>query len=280
MPTFYCIHDGYYKGIAERIQSIKDACLIRSISFVDLDSQTIDFTQLLPLIKGDMLYNVARGGEVLETLLLGPDVKSFYIQNPLLIENNSDTIKYSLVHDKLSLPTPKTIFKNVAKKESLKRSIDHLGGFPVVIKISGGTKGIGTVIVSDYPSFYSITDLLFSQKSSFILREYIHPVEIARLIVVGNEVVASNKKLVPEDDFRSSVDHDLPIPKKYDDRIEKVAITAAHSANMTNCGVDILIDKFNNPFVLEVNMPHDFVTTEEATGIDISGKMIDYLFGI
>jgi hypothetical protein len=38
-----------------------------------------------------------------------------------------------------------------------------------------------------------------------------------------------------------------------------------------------LIDKSSTPYVLEANMPHDFVTTVKATGIDLTGVMINFL---
>jgi len=277
MATFYCLHGKSYKGIDERVLSLKKACHSRNVNFVELDSEDLDFTNLPKLEKGDMLYNVARGGEVLETLLLSEGVRTFYTHAPLLVENNSDTVKYSMVHERFNLPAPKTVFENLNDKSALNRNLNYLGGFPIIIKTLGGTKGVGTVLASDSSSFYSITDLLFEQEIHFILREYIEPKEIARLIVIGKEVVASNKKLIPKDDFRSSVDNQLPIPTKYSNAIEQLAIKAAHTANMENCGVDILIDLENKPYILEVNMPHDFVTTEEATGIDISGMMIDHL---
>lgn len=276
MPSFYCIHDGFYSGIDKRLHSLRIACSKYNVPFKDMDSQKVDFTDLPLLKKGDMLYNAARGGETLESLLIRPFVKTFYVQNPMLVENNGDTIKYAVVHDKLDIPTPKTIFRCHNNKKDLKGIISQLGGFPVVLKIHGGTKGVGTMIFSDYPSFYSVTDYFFNNKTDFILRTYIPPKEIARLIVVGNEVVAANIKHVPPDDFRTSVDYSLPIPKKYSSYIEQVAIKAAISANLENCGVDILIDKSDHPYVLEVNMPHDF-STVIATGNDIADKMIQHI---
>ncbi len=277
MPTFFCIHEGFYEGVQQRIESLQRACSKFSVQFQAMNALDHDYSSLPSPGPEDMVYNVARGGEILETLLLQSPAKSYYVNPPLLIENNRDTIKYAMVHDQTDLPTPKTIFHCNRDKKRKKVQVEHLGGFPVILKTGGGTKGVGTMIIPDMPSFLSITDFLHESHIPYIMREYIEPEEIARLIVIGANVVAANKKLIPEGDFRTSVDNQLPIPKRYSSDVEALAVAAAHSANFTNCGVDILIDKNGNPFILEVNMPHDYVTTEIATGIDIPGAMISYL---
>ena len=55
--------------------------------------------------------------------------------------------------------------------------------------------------------------------------------------------------LISEDDFRSSIEKQDPIGKKYPEYVEELAIKASHAANFENCGVDILID--HGDFVAE-----------------------------
>ena len=277
MPSFYCIHDGYYKGVHDRITSLKSACEYRNVEFIDVDCEYFDHSKLPNLNPDDMMYNVARGGEVTESIFLRYDVKTFYVSNPSFMTNNSDTVKYSLLHDNLGIPGPKTIFHTTNNEELLKKYVLDLGGFPLILKTYGGTKGVGVVYISDFLTLKSMADLLTHQSEQFILRTYIPPKEIARLKVIGDRVVASNSKAIPKDDFRSSVQNQLPEPKIYSSAIQQLAVTAAHSANLMNCGVDILIDHEEKAYVLEVNMPHDFTTTEKATGIDLAGPMIDFI---
>ena len=274
---FFCIHDGCYAGIQDRLDSIKRACDQLDVEFVDLDASKIDYSVIPDPRRGDMMYNVARGGEILESILLTDQLRTFYINQPALIENNGDTTKYSLLHNKCKISAPKTIFSINKDRKLLHSAVDYLNSFPLIIKTAGGSKGEGVMVVNGYPGLFSLVDYLIAKGENFILREYIEPKEIARLIVVGNEVVAANSKLIPDDDFRSCVHDNLPIPKKYSESIESLAIRASHLANFENCGVDILIDENDKGYVLEVNMPHDFVTTEQATGIDISSKMVRHL---
>ena len=277
MPRFFAIHEGYYSGVKERLESIALVCREFDVDFISLDANEVDYSSLPILNPDDCLYNVARGAEILETLLLQHNPRTYYVTNPLLIENNGDTTKYSIVHDQTDIPTPLTIFKCSRDKNQMKKYIDYLGGFPIVVKVSGGTKGVGTMKLNDFPSLFSVTDYLFECDTPFMLREYINPSEIARLIVVGSEVVYANEKLISKDDFRTSISDQLPIIKKYPAHIEVVSIQASHAANFDNCGVDVLIDDAGNPFILEVNMPHDFISYDMDQRLHIARCMVKHI---
>lgn len=274
---FYCLHEGFYSGVQLRLDSFQNACSTLGITFVALDSLKIDYSELPVLGKTDLLYNTTRGSESLENLLLNKEVTTFYIQNPKLVANNVDTTKYSILHDKAKIPAPKTIYQLSNERTLLHRYVDALGGFPLILKATGSTLGIGTIKVDNFQTLYSIADFMIAKGLAFILRQYIVPKEVARLVVLGNEVIAANQKLIPEGDFRTSVVEQLPIPKKYPPEIEQMAISATRLLNFEQAGVDILIDENEQPFLLEVNMPHSFVATQKATGIDIAFKMLEFL---
>lgn len=274
---FYCLHEGFYRGVQQRLDSFQNACSALGIAFVALDSLKIDYSELPVLGKTDLLYNATRGSESLENLLLNKDVTTFYIHNPELVANNVDTTKYSILHDKAKIPGPKTIYQLSNERTLLHRYVAALGGFPLILKSTGSTLGIGTIKVDNFQTLYSIADFMIAKGLAFILRQYIVPKEVARLIVLGNEVIAANQKLIPEGDFRTSVVDQLPIPKKYAPEIEQMAISATRLLNFEQAGVDILIDENEQPYLLEVNMPHSFVATQKATGIDIAFKMLEFL---
>jgi glutathione synthase/RimK-type ligase-like ATP-grasp enzyme len=277
MNNFYCIHEGFYATVQTRLDQLKSACLNSGIFFIDLDSTKVDYSNFLILDKSDFLYNVSRGSESLESMLLNSDVTTFYKVNPRIIVNNLDTTKYALLNDKDGVSAPLTIYHSTNDRELLEKYIVFLKGFPVIIKTQGGTLGIGTLIINDFKTLYSITDYLCSVQEKFIFRQYIDPKEVARLIVVGKRVVASNQKFIDKNDFRTNVKNIAPIHKEYSTEVQQLAITASHSSNFETSGVDIIFDSQNIPYVLEVNMPHDFVTTSKVTNIDIAKLMVDYL---
>lgn len=275
MRTFYCLYETLSQVVSLRIEHLKLACEKFNINFVPLNSITTDYSNIPRLNKEDFLYNVARGSKNLESLLINEFVTTFYIKNPVYI--GSDTIRFAIVHFKANIPMPISVFHATNNREKLKTYVKILLGFPVILKVSGGTLGIGTMIVNNYASLFSLTDYLISIKVRFMLRQFIKPKEVARLIVVGDKVVASNQKFIAQDDFRTSIIQRAPLKKIYPQEVRQLAIAASHLVNFENSGVDIVIDENNKPYLLEVNMPHDFVTTEEVTKIDIASIMVEYL---
>ena len=225
-----------------------------------------------------MLYNATRGSETLETLLLNKEVTTFYIHNPDFVVSNPDTTKYSIIHEKANLPSPKTIFTLTADRQLLKNYVDYLGGFPIIIKATGSTRGIGTMKIDSWQSLISTIDYLINTGDKFILRQFIQNNGAARIIVLGSKVIASEFRDNLENDFRVS-GHKVKnyYQKDFDEQTYQLAITATHLANFETSGVDIIYDEVNNPYLLEVNMPYDFVPTNEVTDVDIAYLMIEYL---
>lgn len=275
MSKLYIIHEGQNPDIEERILMLKNSAEKASISCDILDSSKTDHSCIPVPRKGDFLYNITRGSQHLELSMLNIDVTTFYRIRPEFVRLN--TIEQAIAFKKGGILTPPTIFHSTREKSLLLSYISKLGGFPIIVKISGGTRGIGTIITHDISSLQSIADYLVSISVKFMLIKYLAPMEVARLIVIGNRVIASNRKPIPDGDFRTSVKYLLPEPKVYSSGVQQLAVRAAEIANSENCGIDILIDHKGEAYVLEANMPHDFVTTVKATGIDITGAMVNFL---
>lgn len=275
MSQLYILHEAITRDIEERIAMLTLSAEKVGLSCHVLDSSKTDHSNITIPEKGDFLYNISRGSQHLELSMLNSHVTTFYRITPQIVRLN--TIEQAIAFKKAGLQTPPTIFHSTNEKSLLLSYISKLGGFPIIVKISGGTKGIGTMITRDIASLQSIADYLISISVKFMLIKYIEPKEVARLIVIGDSVIASNRKPIPEGDFRTSVKNSLPEPKIYPGSIQQMAVQTAMIANSENCGVDVLIDQKGIPFVLEANMPHDFVTTVKATGIDVTGAMINFL---
>ena len=167
---FYCLHEGYYESIKQRLELLKNACNNLNIEFISLDSLSIDYSNLPKLNNNDLLYNCSRGAEYLETLLLNNEVTTFYIKPPLFVENPRDSVNWSLIHEKEGLSAPKTIFNITTDRQLLKTYIDYLGGFPIIIKATGKTRGIGTIKIENWHNLFSTIDYLSTTSDSFIMR--------------------------------------------------------------------------------------------------------------
>ena len=277
MIFLYCIYDSYEPGALGRLKHFRRAARALGVRVVELDSRTVDHSVLPTPSEGDLLYNVTRGSYPLETLLLNRAVTTFYRQFPSGGLPLNDTVYSAVIHQREGLLVPRTVFHATAERALLETYVDLLGGFPVIIKVAGGTLGIGTLIAPDSESLFSLCDHLVATDTEFILRQYVKSQEIARLIVVGDEVVASNAKLIPKGDFRSSVKHHDPVPMTYGPDVESVAVRATVLSNVETAGVDILISQDGIPYLLEINTPHNFVTTSRVTGVDVASLMVSHL---
>jgi len=62
------------------------------------------------------------------------------------------------------------------------------------------------------------------------------------------------------------------------DADKKLSITALNAIGMSVGGVDILIDKMNNRYILEVNHTAGFVGMEKATNKNIGKIFVEHAF--
>jgi hypothetical protein len=274
---FVILHEGDAGNVLERVANLKDAAHAAQLHCIVLDSTAADYTDLPSLDRGDMLYNAGRGSARLETLLVRPHVATFYKQNPPMVFDRYDSTVFTALHDKLGIPGPKTIHRLPNAEPVLDRYVDFLGGFPIVLKAVGGTGGIGTILVESMRSLKSLVEYCRQQRVEFILREFIEPAEVARLTVLGQQVVASNRKFVRASDFRTTSRNPPVQAKKYSQEIEELALAATHCCELEFGGVDVLIRPDATAVVLEMNFPCDYITSELATGIPIGSLMVDYL---
>lgn len=179
---------------------------------------------------------------------------------------------------KSNLPIIKTIYHLTRDRQLLKKYVDYLGGFPLIIKTSGSSHGIGVMKLDSFDSLISVVDYLVKTQDRFIMRRFIDYTQHARLIVLGNKVIGSIEYKKIRGDFRSNVGDKLNVHTvNFSNEIQAMAIKATHAINIDFSGTDILIDREGNGFIAEVNFPCFFPRVQLATGIDIAGQMIDYL---
>lgn len=157
--------------------------------------------------------------------------------------------------------------------------ISMVGGAPLVIKLLEGTQGIGVVLAETKKAAESVIEAFFGLKANILVQEYIKESNGSdiRCFVIGDKVVASMRRQGPEGDFRSNLHlggHAEPIKITPDER--KTAIAAAKAMGLVVAGVDILRSA-RGPLVLEVNSSPGLEGIEKTTGVDVAGKIIDYI---
>lgn len=153
------------------------------------------------------------------------------------------------------------------------------GGAPVVIKLLEGTQGIGVVLADTDRSATSVIEAFRSANINILVQEFIKEAggSDIRAFVVGGKVIAAMKRSGAEGEFRSNLHRGGSANLiKLSPEERSTAIRSAKSMGLNVCGVDMLRAN-HGPVVMEVNSSPGLEGLEKATGIDVAGKIIEFL---
>ncbi|MGO1310497.1 MAG: 30S ribosomal protein S6--L-glutamate ligase [Kluyvera intermedia] len=157
--------------------------------------------------------------------------------------------------------------------------IDMVGGAPLVVKLVEGTQGIGVVLAETRQAAESVVDEFRGLNAHILVQEYIQEAKgrDIRCLVVGDEVVAAIERRAKEGDFRSNL-HRGGVATVADitPAEREIAVKAAQTLGLDVAGVDLLRAK-RGPLVMEVNASPGLEGVESTTGVDVAGKMIEWI---
>ncbi|HMQ11373.1 MAG TPA: RimK family alpha-L-glutamate ligase [Oligoflexia bacterium] len=193
------------------------------------------------------------------------------------ILNSRDKLKSFQILSRHNIGIPKTNF--VKQKNDVLPAIDRVGGAPVIIKLIEGTQGIGVLLADKVEVAASIIELLQSQKQNILIQKFVKESrgKDIRAIVVGDQVVASMRRVAQGQEFRSNVHRGGKTEKiELDDEYKKTAVRAAQIMGLRVAGVDMLESK-NGPQIMEINSSPGLEGIEVCTGLDVAGSIIDYI---
>ncbi len=95
--------------------------------------------------------------------------------------------------------------------------------------------------------------------------------------MVGGKVIAAYKRQGQEGEFRSNLHRGgLGEKVKLSSIEKKTAVAATKSLGLNIAGVDMLRSE-RGPLVLEVNSSPGFEGVENVTGVDVAGKIIEFI---
>ena len=273
---FYCINKKDSLGGARAY--LKNACESLGIEFVEIVSEKFDAIDAPMLGAGDMLYRVSTDkiSVAIEQHLINEKVATFH--NSMYRSNRVSRSSYVVLKD-TEIPMPKTISIPSLNKKVIEKYVEYLGGFPIIVKVVGGMRGVGVIKIDSMQALYSITDYLDTIGSKYIFREFIDVNNSERLVVLGDQVIAGIQYKASGHDFRSNsrLSGTGVIEKKYSQEIEQAAIKATKLRGLDFGGVDVLIDKNGRHYILEVNFPFGFPEVQKITGVDIAKEMLTHL---
>jgi ribosomal protein S6--L-glutamate ligase len=193
------------------------------------------------------------------------------------ISRSRDKLRSMQLLARKGVGMPVTVFAH--QTSQAEQILEMVGGAPVVIKLLEGTQGIGVVLGETHKAAESIIQAFGGVKTNILVQEFIKEAggQDVRCLVIGDKVVASMLRSGKEGDFRSNLHRGGSAkPIKITPAERATAVTAAKAMGLNVCGVDMLRSN-HGPVVMEVNSSPGLEGIEIATGIDIAGKIIEFL---
>ncbi len=178
---------------------------------------------------------------------------------------------------KAGIGIPKSAFASIPK--NIDNVLEQVGGAPVVIKLVEGTQGIGVILAETHKSAKSVIESFLALKANILVQEFIKEAGGAdvRAFVVDGKIVGAIKRQGLPGEFRSNLHRGgsaqiIELSKEE----KETAIKSAKKLGLVIAGVDML-QSSRGPLVMEVNSSPGLEGIEEATGLDIAGKIIEYV---
>jgi len=180
-----------------------------------------------------------------------------------------------LARDGVGLPV--TTFAHDPKQTE--EVLELAGNAPLVVKLLEGTQGLGVVLADTDRSAKSVVEAFRATGTNILIQEFIKEAggTDIRAIVIGGKVIAAMKRTGAEGDFRSNLHRGGSAQVvKLSPEERATAVRAAKSMGLNACGVDMLRAN-HGAVVMEVNSSPGLEGVEKATGLDVAGKMIEFL---
>ena len=176
------------------------------------------------------------------------------------------------------IPVPDTCF--VTREDNFFRAVAKLGGYPVVAKQVDGMGGDGVTLVNSREEARAYLSSRFSPRKGGLVQAYILPEDRmdVRLLVIGNKVTGAMALTPATGQFKANIHQQGRARPFVPDRQQvKMAVAAARACCLDVAGVDMLVTQGQGSRIIEVNYSPGFRGLEEATGLNIAGKILDHV---
>ena len=258
------------RSLEETNAVMAQACAERDVPLVIVTAEEYVASARYKPRRGDLLYRAATGiaADRIEKQIWSPGVATFY-ESPFF-----ECTGQSQWLERQGLPMPRTVHSLPKDHQILERLVKKLGGFPVVVKVPGGEGGQGVIRVDSLPALFSLLDYA---PPSAVMMEFFEHVVAYRLVVLGRRVIATEARHPGAFDFRSNAGGGLIGRVRAPARLTRIAVAAAKALRLEFGGADVLEDSRGRLRLAELNFPCYFADQQRDSGIDIAGKMVDYL---
>lgn len=202
---------------------------------------------------------------------------TYPLNESVAIGRSRDKLRSMQLLARKGIGLPDTTFAHESKfTEDI---IETVGGAPVVIKLLEGTQGIGVVLADTDRSAKSMVEAFRGVNVNILVQRFVKEAGSSdvRAFVIGDKVVAAMMRTGADGDFRSNL-HRGGSAKviKLTPAERSTALKAAKAMGLNVCGVDMLRAN-DGPVVMEVNSSPGLEGLENATGIDVADKIIEFI---
>ena len=193
------------------------------------------------------------------------------------IVRSRDKLRSLQLLSRAGIGIPKTVFAD--NPRNVDDLIKMVGGTPLVIKLLEGTQGIGVVLAETDRGARSIIEAFLGQDIYILVQEFIKEADGVdiRAFVIDGQVVGAMQRQGRAGEFRSNLHRGgsgTVVQLSADE--EQSAIQAAEVLGLKIAGVDLLRSA-RGPLILEVNSSPGLKGIEQATGVNIAGKIIEFV---
>ena len=199
---------------------------------------------------------------------------SYCVNTSDAIANSRDKLRSLQILAEAGINMPITGFASHTK--DIEGVIESVGSTPLIMKLLQGTQGQGIVLAETRKAAESVMSAFRQLDADIMVQEFIKEsggTDI-RAFVVGDEVVASMKRIAPEGEFRSNVHRGGTTEKvQLTSEEENMAVNASRILGLSIAGVDLMRSN-RGPLILEVNSSPGLQGIETCSEVDVAEKII------
>jgi RimK family alpha-L-glutamate ligase len=252
-----------YEGLVARIGPAPG---LRSRN-TELDSADVVLARIIP--SGSLEQIIFR----VDALHRLEDRGTRVVNSPRAIERTVDKFWTSTLLEQCGIPTPETVVCD--DPEEAIAAYRTLGD--VIVKPLFGSMGLGMVRVSDEEMAFRVFRTIEQIRGVYYLQRTVdHDGTDIRAFILGGRVIAAIERRAAgwrTNLARGGTARSLSLSEQ----LSALAVRAAAAVGADYAGVDLLTGPDGTTYVLEVNGIPGWRGLQEATGLDIAGRLVDHL---
>lgn len=201
----------------------------------------------------------------------------YSINESIAITRSRDKLRAHQLLARKGIGQPVTSYAHSAKATN--KLIESVGGAPLIVKLTQSTQGNGVLLAETRKAAEALINAFRGIGSDFLVQEFIKEAggSDIRCFVVGDKVIAAMQRKAAKGEYRSNLHRGGSAEViKLTAAERRLAINAAKVMGLDLAGVDILRSA-HGPLVIEVNSSPGLEGIENATGIDVAGKIIEFI---